>query len=246
LSSTYIALDLETTGLDLENDAIIEIGAVRFDEGGTVLETYETLVNPGRPLPPVVADLTGISEREVASAPPVYLIASQLQAFLGDAPLVGHNVIGFDSVFLARAGIITSPDLYDTQYIASLLLPGLPEYSLGALAEGLGIGFPYATGRWRTRRRRGSYFLALRERGRGLPSDVLAQVAQWMAQTDYPGAGFHPPVGFCVSCRGGPPQAGGTEPSAAAAPVKTSGRSSRGGAVGPGVRGEPAGPLPGL
>ncbi len=186
MSTTYIALDLETTGLDLEKDAIVEIGAVRFDETGAVLETYETLVNPGRPLPPVVQDLTGISEREITAAPPIYLIASQLQAFLGDAPLIGHNVIGFDSVFLARAGVITSPDLYDTQDIASLLLPGLPEYSLAALAEGLGIAFPVRHRALADAEATRLLFLALRERARALPPDVLAHVAQWLAPTDYP------------------------------------------------------------
>jgi DNA polymerase III epsilon subunit-like protein len=105
LATDYIALDLETTGLDLENDSIIEIGAVRFDERGDVLETYETLVNPGRPLPPAVQDLTGISETDLADAPPLYLITSQLQAFLGDAHCRPQRV-GFGSVYSRAEGYI--------------------------------------------------------------------------------------------------------------------------------------------
>jgi DNA polymerase III epsilon subunit family exonuclease len=108
LATHYVALDLETTGLDRDSDAIIEIGAVRFDGSGAVVETFETLVNPHVPLPPQVQDLTGISDAELAEAPPIYLVASQFQAFIGDDPLVGHNIINFDVPFLSRAGIVTS------------------------------------------------------------------------------------------------------------------------------------------
>jgi DNA polymerase-3 subunit epsilon/ATP-dependent DNA helicase DinG len=186
LAGTFIALDLETTGLDLENDAIIEIGAVRFDDSGAVIETYEALVNPGRPLPAGVQDLTGITERDLAEAPPLFLLAPQIQAFIGDAPLVGHNVVGFDSPFLTRAGIITSPHLYDTQDIASLLLPGLPEYSLAALAESFGIEFPVRHRALADAQATRALFLGLCEKARVLPADVLAQVAQWLAPTEYP------------------------------------------------------------
>ena len=129
----YVAIDLETTGLDTENDAIIEIGAVRFDESG-VRDGFQTLVNPRRPVPHVVQDLTGISEEAVAAAPVLQAVASQLQAFIGDRPLVGHNITGFDVLFLDRAGIVHSPVLFDTANLAPLLLPGIAEYSLGALA----------------------------------------------------------------------------------------------------------------
>jgi len=186
LGTNYVALDLETTGLDRENDAIVEIGAVRFDESGAILETYGTLVNPGRPLPSSVQDLTGISERELADAPPFYLIAAQFQAFLGDDPVVGHNVIGFDAPFLARAGIIVPEDLYDTQDIASLLLPGLAEYSLAALAQVLGIEFPVRHRALGDADASRQVFLALGKRARSLPADVLSQTAQWLANTQYP------------------------------------------------------------
>ncbi len=64
---TLIALDLETTGLDPERDAVIEIGAVRF-RGARVEDEWSTLINPGRPIPPFISELTGIDDLMVARA----------------------------------------------------------------------------------------------------------------------------------------------------------------------------------
>ena len=203
MGGIYIAIDLETTGLDLEKDAIIEIGAVRFDESGSVLETYETLVNPGLPLPHGVEGLTGITDHDLADAPPMFLLAQQLQAFLGDTPLVGHNITGFDAAFLERAGIIASPHLFDTQDIASLVLPGLPEYSLAALAERLDIEFPVRHRALADAETTRQLFLALCEKARALPCEVSTQVAQWLTPTEYPWGTFFARVSESVSTGGG-------------------------------------------
>ena len=69
LDETWIALDLETTGLSPRGDEIIEVGAVRF-RGDEVLDTFETFVNPGRTLSPFIVDLTGIRQRDVDAALP--------------------------------------------------------------------------------------------------------------------------------------------------------------------------------
>ncbi len=61
MTRTYVALDLETTGLDPEQDRIIEIGAVRFDASGRELEAYQQLINPGREIPPFIERFTGQS-----------------------------------------------------------------------------------------------------------------------------------------------------------------------------------------
>ena len=61
---TYVALDLETTGLSPDKDAIIEVGAVKFRDG-EIVEEFATLVNPGRPIPPEITMLTGITDRDV-------------------------------------------------------------------------------------------------------------------------------------------------------------------------------------
>ncbi|MCS7207427.1 MAG: exonuclease domain-containing protein [Dehalococcoidia bacterium] len=137
LSRPWVALDLETTGLDTAHDAIIEVGAVRF-QGGKVLDTFTSLVNPYRPIPPEVERLTGITSRAVATAPPFALVAGQLLDFLGDAPvIVGHN-LAFDLAFLERAGVRPSALPADTQELAEVLFPRGP-YGLGALASALGI-----------------------------------------------------------------------------------------------------------
>ncbi len=137
LDEVYIALDLETTGLDPEREEIIEIGAVKF-QGTEAVETFETLVNPRRTLSAFITQLTGITQRQVDTAPPLATAAGQLVAFLGQWPLVGHN-IAFDLAFLARAGLSLTNPRYDTQDLASLFLPGASGYSLAALTRALGL-----------------------------------------------------------------------------------------------------------
>ncbi|MDE3089043.1 MAG: 3'-5' exonuclease, partial [Chloroflexota bacterium] len=95
---TYVALDLETTGLQSERDAIVEIGAVKF-RGDDVLDTWSSLVNPQRPLPHKIERLTGISQSQVDRAPSLHSILPALMRFVGESPLVGHN-IKFDLSFL--------------------------------------------------------------------------------------------------------------------------------------------------
>ncbi len=132
-----VALDIETTGLDPNRDAIIEIGAVKF-RGYEVLDTWSTLVNPGRPLSPYIVQLTGITQADVNSAPPLSKVLPSLRRFVGDAPVLGHN-IDFDLGFLrARGALLQNPAL-DTYELASVLLPNATRYSLSALARELGV-----------------------------------------------------------------------------------------------------------
>src|SRR5438445_2462628 len=140
-----VALDLETTGLHAEQDAILEVAAIKF-QGATVLDTMETLVAPGRPIPFRVQRLTGITPQQLMGAPPFESIAVQLQLFLGDLPIVGHS-IPFDVGFLRRRGLVRTNPLIDTFELATILLPSLPSYNLGQVAESLGL--PVAPGRHR-------------------------------------------------------------------------------------------------
>ena len=188
LATAYIALDLETTGLDPEADAIIEVGAVRFDGSG-VNGRFSTLVNPRRSIPPRVQALTGIRDDEVRQAPPMAVIASDIEAFL-EGVVVGHNLIGFDVRFLDAAGIRHGEALYDTQELAALLLPGLPEYSLAALAGHFQIHFPVQHRALADAEAARELFLALQELALRLPLDVLGQVAQWLRPTAWPWRGF--------------------------------------------------------
>ena len=137
---TCVSLDLETTGLSAEADEIIEVGAVKF-RGDTVLDTFQALVNPYRPLSQFVRDLTGITQAQVDAASAFSAIASDLEAFIGDSPIVGQN-IAFDIAFLQRKGLALPNPRYDTRDMASIFLPRLREYSLGPLASSLGIVHP--------------------------------------------------------------------------------------------------------
>ena len=102
-----VALDLETTGLQAEHDAILEVAAIKF-QGATVLDTLETLVAPGRPVPYRVQRLTGITPQQLSGVPQFESIAQKLQQFIGDLPIVGHS-IPFDVGFLRRRGATAPP-----------------------------------------------------------------------------------------------------------------------------------------
>ena len=135
--SIRVALDLETTGLHVEQDAILEVAAVKF-QGSTILDRMETLISPGRPIPYRVQRLTGITPEKISGAPRFEAIARQLQSFIGNYPIVGHS-IPFDVSFLRRRGIAQQNPLIDTFELATVLLPSLPSYNLGHVAQSLGL-----------------------------------------------------------------------------------------------------------
>jgi ATP-dependent DNA helicase DinG len=132
---TIVALDIETTGLDPQKDAILEIGAVRFN-GRRIEAEWDTLLNPGRSIPPFITQLTGITNQMVAHAPPLQDMLADLKDFVGNAPILGHNV-GFDLAFLRRYGAFELNEEIDTYEMASILLPGAGRYNLAALAQAL-------------------------------------------------------------------------------------------------------------
>jgi DNA polymerase-3 subunit epsilon len=98
---TFCVLDLETTGGSPRDCAITEIGAVKY-QGGRLLGTFQTLVDPGLPIPPFITILTGITEAMVVEAPDIAAALPVFLEFIGDAVIVGHNV-RFDLSFLNAA-----------------------------------------------------------------------------------------------------------------------------------------------
>ena len=140
LDEILVSLDLETTGLSSEDDAIIEIGAVKF-RGDQEIETLDTLVNPHRPLSYRICMLTGISQKELESAPDFSSVADRLAAFIGNHPIVGQN-INFDLEFLRVQGLSFSNTVHDILDVASVLLPQLQDYTLGTLAKELEVPTP--------------------------------------------------------------------------------------------------------
>ncbi|MBI1884917.1 MAG: DEAD/DEAH box helicase family protein, partial [Chloroflexi bacterium] len=189
MSDAFVALDLETTGFDPQNDAIIEIGAVRFNHEG-VVDRFVSFVNPHRAIPEAVRALTGISDEDVGGAPILEVIASDLETFLGDCPLVGHNITGFDLPFLDAKGVRHGDLVFDTAELATMLLPGQPEYNLRFLAALFEVpltsphrALPDATAAM-------GVFQALRRRAASLTSGLLAQVDAWLSATRWPGRLF--------------------------------------------------------
>jgi ATP-dependent DNA helicase DinG len=135
----YVALDLETTGLDANRDAIIEIGAVRF-QGDYLYERFSTLVNPQQPIPLRIQQMTGIRTSDVVAAPPLAQVAPELLAFVGSdvTAIVAHNA-GFDLGFLRAAGLNLHRPALDTFELATILLPMRASYNLGELCRYLDI-----------------------------------------------------------------------------------------------------------
>ncbi|MBI4570651.1 MAG: 3'-5' exoribonuclease, partial [Chloroflexi bacterium] len=181
---SYVALDLETTGLDPDRDGIIEVGAVRFDlDGGR--ETFQTFVDPKRPIPYRIQRLTNITDDDVAGAPLFAEVAGDLERFIGDDPVVGQHV-SFDLSFLGRGLVRPSGPAYDTQELASLLLPGLIERNLRAIARHLGIDFPVQHRALEDADAARLVFLALRARMAALPGALLAEAERVASATDWP------------------------------------------------------------
>ncbi|MFQ6612288.1 MAG: helicase C-terminal domain-containing protein [Fidelibacterota bacterium] len=136
--NTFIAFDFETTGLDAREDRIIEIAAIRFEDGKPS-ERYVTLLNPGRPIPAMITDITGISDAMVAQAPAEEQIVDDFWNFLGDWPMVAHNT-SFDHAFLTalaeRQGkILPDRNYYDTLPLSRMFLFFQPNHNLSALSD---------------------------------------------------------------------------------------------------------------
>ena len=176
----YVALDLETTGLDPARDRITEAGALRFDAEGRELAAWERLVDPGVPIPPEIRRITGITDADVRGAPAFAEVADELAAFVGDAPIVGQNV-GFDLRFLAAAGVEPRGPALDTLRFSRLLLPTVRQRNLTALAEELGIRASVAHRALADARTTAAVFTALRRRAAELPDAARAQLARLVA-----------------------------------------------------------------
>ena len=131
----FVVLDLETTGLSVKEDQILEIGAVKV-QGGEVTASYETFVNPGRKVPERITELTGIRDEMIANAPDVETAVRGFLDFCGGLPLLGHNIL-FDYSFIKQAAINARLDFekeaWDTLKIARKALPDLESRSLEAL-----------------------------------------------------------------------------------------------------------------
>ncbi len=141
LIKDFVALDLETTGLDPKNDRIIEIGAVKFVAGERISH-YESFVNPRMLIPERITGITGIDDSMVEGAPFIEEVLPGLLEFIGELPILGHNIL-FDYSFIKRNAVNMKTNFMvkgmDTHKISKKLLSELPSRSLEKLCIHYGI-----------------------------------------------------------------------------------------------------------
>jgi ATP-dependent DNA helicase DinG len=169
-----VALDLETTGFDPASDAIIEVGMVRIKDGD-IVEEAGRLVNPERPIPEAVSQLTGIRNEDVLGKPTINTVLPWIRTFVGNAPVIGHNV-GFDLGFLNERGILQTNLRIDTYDLASILMPRAPRYTLSSLAQQIQVDLDNAHRALDDARATGLLYWLLWKKLLALPSATLQEI----------------------------------------------------------------------
>ncbi|MBR4173165.1 MAG: PolC-type DNA polymerase III, partial [Clostridia bacterium] len=141
LTGKFVVFDLETTGLSKDSDKITEIGAVKI-ENGKITDRFSTFVNPERPIPQKIVELTSITDKMIANAPKIEEILPEFIDFCKGYVLVAHNA-GFDTGFIKNEakmqGIEYNFSHLDTLMLARGLYPELSNHRLSTLNKHLGV-----------------------------------------------------------------------------------------------------------
>ena len=141
LQEDYVVFDLETTGFSPESNRIIEIGAVKV-QNGSIVDRFSTFVNPQVPIPFRIEQLTSINDSMVLDAPVIEEILPKFMEFCEGCVMVAHNA-DFDMSFIKmnckRMGIDCNPTIIDTVALARILLPNLNRFKLDTVAKALNI-----------------------------------------------------------------------------------------------------------
>ncbi|MCU6696518.1 PolC-type DNA polymerase III [Laedolimicola ammoniilytica] len=141
LDDAYVVFDIETTGFSAENDRIIEIGAVRVEQG-EITDKFSVFVNPQTPIPFEIEKLTGINDEMVMNEPTIEEILPKFLDFCKGAVMVAHNA-GFDMSFIRknseRQGLPCEFTVVDTVALARILLPQLNRFKLDTVAKALNV-----------------------------------------------------------------------------------------------------------
>ena len=139
--ATYCVLDLETTGISITTEKITEVGIMKV-KNGEVIDEFEIFVNPEKPIPQRVVEVTNITDEMVKDAETIDKVFPKILEFVGDSIIVAHNA-SFDVGFLKHnaklLGCEFNNTYIDTLPLAKDLFPDLKKYKLGKIADSLGI-----------------------------------------------------------------------------------------------------------
>ena len=177
MPTTYVVVDVETTGLNPASDALIEVAAIALQEND-ILEEYASLVNPHRDVPEFITQLTGITDEMLAGAPSMFTVRTKLRTVVADRVIVGHSV-GFDASFLAEERVGIGNHRIDTVTLASILVPEAGRYNLETLVRTLDLPDPHDGQTHRAlddAEQTVELFLALRERALALEMWQLEEI----------------------------------------------------------------------
>ena len=145
LDSSFVVFDIETTGFSAVKNQIIEIGAVKI-ENGVVTDRFSTFVNPHVPIPFRIEELTTINDAMVADAPGIETVLPEFLKFCEGCAVVAHNA-SFDTGFIRenakRLGLPYHPAILDTVSLAHILLPRLNRFKLDTVAKELGVSLDH-------------------------------------------------------------------------------------------------------
>lgn len=139
--TTYCVLDLETTGLSFRTEKITEVGIMKV-KNGEVIDEFSCFVNPEKPIPPKVVEVTNITDEMVKDAETIDKVFPKILEFVGDSVLVAHNAdfdIGFLKHNAKELGYTLDNTYMDTLRLAKRLFPDFKKYKLGIIADKLGI-----------------------------------------------------------------------------------------------------------
>ena len=138
---TYCVLDIETTGLSRQTEKITEFGIMKV-KNGEVIDTFECFVNPEKPIPPKVVEVTHITDDMVKDAETIDKVMPKVLEFVGDSVIVAHNAnfdVGFIKYNSEQLGLKFDNQYIDTLALAKGIFPNLKKYKLGVIAEHLNI-----------------------------------------------------------------------------------------------------------
>lgn len=185
----YIALDLETTGFDAQLDQIIEIGIVKFNDKGEILDSFQSLINPQTDLPEIVTHITGIKEGDLKDAPTLDELRDKISEFTENFPIIGHNII-FDTTFLKAKGIPVNSEEFDTLFFSSAIIKNLSSYSLETISKKLKLTHVDTHRALDDAKASMELFIILKNEFQALAPELISEIQKLSEKSNFPSKNF--------------------------------------------------------